>query len=642
MFQGTFTPTTDPLRIRFYPTTSTTNSEFYVRRISFKPVNGIDDRPALDLGPFYDYASIKENNGSPNPTPTNLANDVNMTGTVRTIAFAAMITLEPRFINLAIQYGDAIASISPSAGDDTAQRARLMSLAYIYDWLNDQLSSNEKTKLQLAMVAQFNYLESQYHFFSAPVYTGGHSRYANVVALGSLLAMNGEYPSGFNGQAWLNQIHDNWTNGYNPFQSWVASKGGYHMGWDYSSGYTDIEPYLFWKSATGESWCESWRRELASFYYYGIRGDDTFSPSGDSWAMYMDYDKLPICLGSAALGDWYAVNFMNRYNLAMDGYNYFWRILLMNENAYNCVPPRPLESLPKAKCFGPSGFVVAKDQWDLPNSTHLTFKSTSFYSLNHHHKDQNSIVLHYKGPLLLDSGDYDSYASNHWWNYYTRTVAHNTMIVYDPSEQFIGATVPRSNDGGQKFVEDNALPVGNEPYTLAQAQNPKYAFDGITAFTSTATSCSMKGDASKAYNSSKVLNYTREIAMTYVSPLNNNKPLINIKDHVVLAANKQTLIPKILFHCKNPPIINTTAKTVQIENDNGGGVEIDVVSPTNVTFNVVGGTGNEFSVNGVNFAPDVTAANPLKPTETGVWRIEISRSTPGNSDFEFNLKVYDR
>jgi len=63
-----------------------------------------------------------------------------------------------------------------------------------------------------------------------------------------------------------------------------------------------------------------------------------------------------------------------------------------------------------------------------------------------------------------------------------------------------------------------------------------------------------------------------------------------------------------------------------------------VVRPTNVNIDLVGGSGKEYTVNGVNYPSSV---DPAKPIEPGKWRVEISRTTPGNVDFEFKLKVYD-
>jgi heparin/heparan-sulfate lyase len=63
-------------------------------------------------------------------------------------------------------------------------------------------------------------------------------------------------------------------------------------------------------------------------------------------------------------------------------------------------------------------------------------------------------VIHRRGHLALDSGaDYTDTESPHYLNYYRRTVAHNTLLVYEPGETFFwGENLwPAANDGGQRM-----------------------------------------------------------------------------------------------------------------------------------------------------------------------------------------------
>ncbi|MCF6177585.1 MAG: heparinase II/III family protein [Victivallaceae bacterium] len=631
-FTGTFTPGENPLIIRFYGLG--TAPEFYIDNVSFVAKNSVDDNcPKIGLGALYDYALQLENSGAPNPSPAALANLNTMVGETRSIAFVAMISEEDRFIDLAIDYALAIAAKNASDGDDGPQRERLLSMAFVYDWLNDKLSTSEKDILRDSMVAHIQQLE---RYITSPLFSGGHSRYGNTTILGALLAMHGEYGT-YNTYCsdMLDAVVDNWENGFNPFQAWVASKGGYHMGWAYSPGYLEANPYLFWKSATGESWGDTWRKELAYFWVYGIRGDGSMPAGGDAGSLGFTDDARAICLASAKLGNSYAADFADNIGLGLYGADHLWRILFMNGESNN-INYSNVTALGKAKEFGKSGYVIARDKWNDPNTTHLVFKSSSFYSRNHHHKDQNSIVLNYKGPLLIDSGSYDSYGSSHWVNYYTRTIAHNTLVVFDAAESFYDSVAtPVSNDGGQKYPAYYDSPVGCDPYTLDDILNySKFQLGGISSFSQTAEQCYMKGDASKAYSSDKLETYTREVTMIYEDQNNNDQPSINIKDHVVL---NKSLTPKILFHSVTEPVVDGNGQWFEIENVNGGAVRVELIAPAGAVINVVGGFGYEFMVNGINYLPTYYA-----PTEPGVWRVEISPSGPViSTDFEFNLKIYD-
>jgi len=631
-FTGSFTPGENPLIIRFYGLG--TEPEFYIDNVSFVAKDNVDDNcPRLGLGALYEYALDLENDGTPDPSPSALANYNTMVREVRSVAFTAMISREDRFVDLAIDYALAIAAKNASDGDDGPQRERLLSMAFVYDWLNDELSSSEKDSLRDSMVAHIQQLEI---YATSPMFTGGHSRYGNTTILGALLAMHGEYgtyDTYCSGK--LNAVVDNWENGFNPFQGWVASKGGYHMGWAYGAGYLEANPYLLWKSATGEAWGESWRKELAYFWIYGTKGAGKTPAAGDSGGLGFSAAVAGICLTSVGLNNSYAADFVDNLGIGLFGSEYIWRILFMNGHN-NDINYDEITELDKAKEFGKSGYVVARDKWNAPDATHMVFKSSSFYSRNHHHKDQNSIVLNYKGSLLIDSGSYDYYGSTHWANYYTRTIAHNTLVVFDSSETFydsVATTV--SNDGGQKYPAYYDTPEGCDPYSLNDILNySKYQLDGITSFSQTSSQCYMKGDASKAYSSAKLDTYTREVTMVYEDQNNNDKPTINIKDHVVL---NKLLTPKILFHSELEPEIDPNGQWVKIENSNGGGVKIELVAPSGAVINVVGGSGYEFMVNGTNYMPTYYA-----PTEPGAWRVEISPSGPVTStDFEFNLKIYD-
>ncbi len=633
-FTGTFVPSDAQLTLLFRAIGG--DAEFYIDNVSFKPANNVDDNcPRIHLGPLYEYASQLENDGTPNPSVTEVTSSASIVEQVRSMAFVGMISREERFIDLAIDYALAIADKDPSIPEgDGEQRERILSMAFVYDWLNDELSSSEKETLRASMVAHIQYLGA---YLSPTLYTGGHGRYGNTTFLGALLAMHGEYGTyeTYCTSA-LASVVSNWEDGFNPFQAWVSAEGGSQMGWSYGAAYRDVNPYLFWESAADETWGESWREAGAYFWIYGIRGDGTFPPISDAGITGYANDSSAVCLISAALGNSYAANFVDMEGLGSIGSEYIWRIIYMNSHDTE-IDYDEISTLDKAREFGNSGFVIAKDKWNDTETTQLVFKCSSFYSRAHHHKDQNSISLHYKGPLLIDSGSYDGFGSTHYKNYYSRTIAHNSMVVYDASEHFYWDSSYNevANDGGQKFAAYLTTPVGVDPYDLDDILNySKFQIDGITSFSQTSTQCYMKGDASLAYSSDKLDTYTREVTMVYEDQNNNNQPTLNVKDHIVL---NKTLTPRILFHSELEPEVDPNGQWVKIENSNGGGVKIELVAPTGAVITKIGGTGYEFMVNGTNYTP-----TEYTPTEVGAWRVEISTSTAVTSaDFEFNLKIYD-
>ena len=74
---------------------------------------------------------------------------------------------------------------------------------------------------------------------------------------------------------------------------------------------------------------------------------------------------------------------------------------------------------------------------------------------NHAHLDSRSFQIYYKGPLAWDNGRYDKFGSEHDANYAKETIAHNSLLIYDPNEKMQGYKVipePR-NSGGQRRID---------------------------------------------------------------------------------------------------------------------------------------------------------------------------------------------
>jgi hypothetical protein len=108
--------------------------------------------------------------------------------------------------------------------------------------------------------------------------------------------------------------------------------------------------------------------------------------------------------------------------------------------------------LPRQYYFAGVGHLVMRDGWK-PDSTWIEFDCGP-YLAKHQHLDQNQFTLYRKGYLAIDSGaDYTDTESPHYLNYYRRTIAHNSIIVYDPAEKFFWSdnVLPAANDGGQRM-----------------------------------------------------------------------------------------------------------------------------------------------------------------------------------------------
>ena len=94
-----------------------------------------------------------------------------------------------------------------------------------------------------------------------------------------------------------------------------------------------------------------------------------------------------------------------------------------------------------------------------PHSTWIEFDCGP-YLAKHQHLDQNQVTIYHGGYLAIDSGaDYTDSESPHYINYYRRTVAHNSILVYDLSEKFFWSQnlLPAANDGGQRKDDGSGI-----------------------------------------------------------------------------------------------------------------------------------------------------------------------------------------
>jgi hypothetical protein len=108
--------------------------------------------------------------------------------------------------------------------------------------------------------------------------------------------------------------------------------------------------------------------------------------------------------------------------------------------------------LPHQRYFSGVGHLVMRDGWK-QDSTWVEFDCGPYFA-KHQHLDQNQITIYHGGYLAIDSGaDYTDTESPHYLNYYRRTVAHNSVLVYDPAEKFFWSDnlLPAANDGGQRM-----------------------------------------------------------------------------------------------------------------------------------------------------------------------------------------------
>jgi len=156
------------------------------------------------------------------------------------------------------------------------------------------------------------------------------------------------------------------------------------------------------------------------------------------------------------------------------------------------------------------GYVYARSSWD-KDATYFFFKCGDRFTA-HQHLDVGHFLIYKYEELAGDGGHYDSFGSMHDVNYHLRTIAHNTILLYDPSESWpnIRAGPVSGNDGGQSHAWPHHNGAVTDP---AQWWKGRQLYDiaDIAAFEDRGDYVYMAGDCTRAYSSDKLTYFTRQI-----------------------------------------------------------------------------------------------------------------------------------
>ncbi|MCD6443531.1 heparinase II/III family protein [Candidatus Bathyarchaeota archaeon] len=262
------------------------------------------------------------------------------------------------------------------------------------------------------------------------------------------------------------------------------------------------------------------------------------------------------------------------------------------------IKPQPPNSLPTDRFFRGLGWLVARSSWS-SDAVYTVFECGPYYG-GHQHMDQgNFIIFGDGGYLAVDSGYYDGWGSSHHMNYFRRTIAHNTLIIYDPEEEFTVGDLRLPNDGGQLiYAGDPIRYVSEKPPEPGRIAD--YRLEGWYVYA--------LGNLTNAYNRSKVSDVER--FFVYVKP-----NLFIVYDIVEVNPERSSLITvKWLLHTINEPQLMPHGFRT---GHNSSVLTVYTLKPADPRIVKVGGPGHEFEVQGVNYPPS------RMDWEAGAWRVEI-------------------
>src|SRR5215469_6378961 len=256
-------------------------------------------------------------------------------------------------------------------------------------------------------------------------------------------------------------------------------------------------------------------RNIGATYFYKLLPDGTPSREGDNeYPLLDDRDAAALAYAVHRFSDRHAAWLLKNRDFTITRWNipilqFLWADPVVQ-------PLDPSESspreLPRFHHFRGVDQVVFRSGFGA-NDTRIEFDCGPYFA-KHQHFDRGHFTIHHRGHLAIDSGaDYTDSESPHYLNYYRRTVAHNTILVFDPAEHFFWSedVIAAANDGGQRMDSSR---FWNTIRSVEDWEKTRDLWDlarveGVD--TSDPRYCYAKGDATRAYSPSKIDHFTRDL-----------------------------------------------------------------------------------------------------------------------------------
>ena len=394
-----------------------------------------------------------------------------------------------------------------------------------------------------------------------------------------------------------------------PARNWLYGGHAYHQGDSYGPHRFSWDTYPLWifdRLGAGNVYNPE-QRFVPYLWIYATRPDgqrlragDTFAhsaPRGRPWDQY-----IGTLLTASYYGDGILLDQFRRQG-GSGGNETIFEVLWRDTR----LQPKSIESLPLSRYFGsPFGWMVARTSWG-QDAVVAEMKINEYNFVNHQHLDAGAFQIYYRGPLAMDSGLYSgssgAYGSPHCLNYYWRTIAHNSLLVYDPNEDF--GRRGYGNDGGQRLP--NGRSEARNLDVLLKPENGyrtgKILSHGFGPDPQRPAFTLLQGDITMAYGK-KVRQVTRSFVFLNLGDAEVPAAMV-VLDRVV-GADPEFRKYWLLHTTEEPRVDSTSAVAECTQYGNHGRLTLDVLLPatTNLALDKVGGPGREFWVFGTNYAND--------------------------------------
>ncbi|MFC1614095.1 heparin/heparin-sulfate lyase HepB [Gemmatimonadota bacterium] len=532
-------------------------------------------------------------------------------------------------------------------GDVSRDIGRVMwAAAVVYDWCYDLLTGEEKEELVVQFIRLAEMFEIGYPIRQSGSLTGHIGEWMIMRdMLSAGVAIYDEYPDMYYEAA------GKFFRDILPARDWFYPGGAYHQGIAYADTRFGSEMYPLWifdRMGFGNVYHPS-QQFVPYNWIYMRRPDGKMMTSGDD---FIWTPKLSSLLCSSYYRDGYILADYLKDEWPFEILKHATHpldqmfVLLWRDPG---LEPWNLSELPLTRFMGfPNGWMVARTGWDR-QSVIAEMKVNEYNFLNHQHQDAGAFQIYYKGPLAIDNGLYSGtgggYLGPHNVNYYKRTIAHNSLLIYNPAEEFITAgfrNVEKANDGGQRLpnrwrsagtLDDFLARDYKTGETLGHWFGPDLKRPDFSY---------LKGDITRAY-SKKV----KEVKRSFVF-INLDLPQLPaalvVFDRVVSA--DPAFKKYWLLHSMEEPVVNGNLTRIALGRRGWSGKMANfTLLPEEGNFEIekIGGPEERFAYFGHNFASEVRSGRNPEDYEAGDWRIQLSPARESATDLFLNaMLITDR
>ena len=534
--------------------------------------------------------------------------------------------------------------------------------AKVYDWCYDLFNSDERQQLLVSCVAQSNVMEMTWPPKGQGTFAD-HGAEAQLLRdyLSLAIAVYDERPD-----LW-DYIGGRYFEKYVPIRKTFTTNlyagsdyGTYRQMWiSYSyalikgMGY-DI-PIDKDRLYNDDLWTVYYRRPDGQIFRNGDTSLGDKTPMWEFWKVYAPCYLLDSYLtGNPYIKLEYArmAKKMDVWSGNQQNYTSLVDVIIMNDA--DVEPAKSFDGLSTSMYLGsPYGIMLARTGWDDGADSPTVaaeMKVQEWQANGHMHLDSGHFQIYYKGILASDSGVYQgainqtsgvgatAFGAPHFTQYATKSIAHNCMLVFDPSEGDKNNELRRTiNDGGQKAV-DNGNDLGANILSKEEAHVAKVTGMEIDPENPLRPRYSyLKGDLTNAY-SKKVTDYKR--SFMFLDLEDEKVPAALIVFDKIDSSSAAFKKSWLLHGLEEPEIVGSrtvykrTYKSPVKTHAYNGKLTCDTLLPKENTITKVGGEMGYSYVNGKDYygAPFKTQTD-----EGSTWRIELSPAKAATNDLFLNV-----